>query len=194
MERAKLASSTPVRGTFSGSSSHQGSRQGSRAGSPTRSPAKGTALGLGGMTQSGPGSPAPSTPKILTRPSGVPPAGRHNRVPSVTMSPKRGGGGGGDEGGGGWRRDISNAAGSSSSNNNNNNNSNSNANTTSATASPAGGSGTGTLGGLERRASTVRPSFSFANAAGGIRKGSGASTPPTKPSSGVKEESVAAES
>jgi len=189
MERTKLASSTPVRDTFSGSSSHQGSRQGSRAGSPTRSPSKGTALGLGGMTQSGPGSPAPTTPKILTRPSGVPPVGRHNRAPSVTMSPKRGGG---DEGGGGWRRDISNAAGPSSSTTNSN--SNRNANTTSATASPAGGSGSRTLGGLERKASTVRPSFSFANAAGGLNKGSGASTPPTKPSSGVKEESVVAES
>ncbi|KIM27478.1 hypothetical protein M408DRAFT_329937 [Serendipita vermifera MAFF 305830] len=172
MERTKLTSSTAARG--SRPPSRSGSRQGSRAGSPTpRSPPKGTALGLGGMGQSGPNSPAPGTPKILARPTGVPPAGRHNRAPSATMSPKRGG----DDGDRGvWRRDTSNAstapAAAASSNN---------TNAANAPASP--------VAPPERRASTIRPSFSFANAAGG-KKGSGASTPPIK---GSKDETATAE-
>lgn len=175
MERTRLAAQQNS-SAFNGPSSRQGSRQGSRAGSPTRSP-KPTALGLGGMNN--PDSTAP--PKILSRGGGPPSRpsgyggrdggrdsgrdsgrdggrgghGGHGRTPSVTMSPKRNEGG--DEPEGAWRR------GSSAGNTNNNTGS-----------GPGAEPGNGT--GIERRSSAVRPSFSFAHAAGKSNKGQSASS------------------
>ncbi|KAG8817627.1 hypothetical protein FRC19_011239 [Serendipita sp. 401] len=147
MERARLAS-TPLQGTTSlGSrpSSRPTSRTGSRAGSPTRSP-RTTGLGLGGMTN----TPAtPTTPKILTRPMGTGPpnrSGNHGRTPSFNT---RGG-----ESAGEWRRNMPPSSASTTSPGP--------STTESPTPAPISTAS-------ERRASIVRPTLSFASAAGGSK-------------------------
>ncbi|CAG7851942.1 SubName: Full=Uncharacterized protein {ECO:0000313/EMBL:CCA66644.1} [Serendipita indica DSM 11827] len=156
MERAKLTS-TPLQSNAtlgSRPTSRQGSRAGSRQGSPTRSP-RSSGLGLGGMNNPS----TPNAPKILPRSSGNAPMGRpggHGRAPSVTMSPKRGPSSAGE-----WRRDSTGPGLSSS-----------------QTNSEAPPTPTGPL--VERKQSIVRPSFSFANAAGGGASKSSAG-PASKP-------------
>ncbi|KAG8832561.1 hypothetical protein FRC17_001124 [Serendipita sp. 399] len=147
MERVRLAS-TPLQGTTSlGSrpSSRPTSRTGSRAGSPTRSP-RTTGLGLGGMTNT---PTTPSTPKILTRSTGPGTPGRsgnHGRAPSFNT---RGG-----EQTGEWRRGTGPPASSTTSS----------GTSTTDTPNPAPSSTA-----PQRRASIIRPSVSFASAAGGSK-------------------------
>jgi hypothetical protein len=167
MEKAKLAASAARQNTNSRPASRQGSRQGSRAGSPTRSPAvKPVGLGLNtgdNAADAAPGTPSvpgtPNNPKILPRSSGAGPSGRgggpgggfgHGRAPSE----------GGWRRGGAANRDRDQPASSNAGNTNNTGGEDS------RPSKPSGGTNNGGSG-MERRASTVRPSFSFANAAAG---------------------------
>lgn len=183
MERAKLTA-TPQQTTsslaFSRSSSRAGSRQGSRAGSPTRSP-RPSALGLGGMGSNAPTPTSPVPPKILSRQGSGPQGGRggsfsHGRVGSVGMSPRMTP----SEPEGNWRRGSAPTV-----------NPTNNANASSAGPAEGGSTSAATP---ERRPSTIRSNFSFANAAAGSTRTAATPPPGAKPVLSEQAEAATAES